>query len=213
MKTKISLLLITALCFVSAKTPAADKSKDPFHGKVFPPEVIMHFAAKIDLTDEQREFIMTEVKSAQEATRKDQQQLEVEMQKMGRIMGKAISGEEESERQIKRVLTAENAVKIAQWKLYIRLKNQLTREQKTQLAKLTHNFDPKSIGPSEELKQRLGKKIEQLKKGMQEMAQLGISGEKIAEITKAFQPLISARKYKEAEAVLDRALKKLDDPF
>ncbi|MGB0583129.1 MAG: hypothetical protein ACPGVU_25885 [Limisphaerales bacterium] len=74
-------------------------------------------------------------------------------------------------------------------------------------------FDPKKIGPSPALRKRLQDKMAKVRKGMQEMAELGVSPESISEMLKGLNGLFEQHKYEEAEALIDKALKKLDDPF
>ncbi|MBG89250.1 MAG: hypothetical protein CMO80_20470 [Verrucomicrobiales bacterium] len=207
MKTKATLLafLLAAplWCIAASSYPE----------QVFQPEIVIYFGDKIGLTDEQREFIVSEVTTAKDSAREDKYRLNVEMAKLRRLLDKTITGEEEAEKQIKRLFEVENALKMANLKLLIRVKNQLSVEQRKQLRELMKDFNPKKIGPSEEVEKRLQAKIEKLKKGMREMVEIGVNPENISKVTAKFQPLINAAKYKEAEEVLDQAIKMLDDPF
>jgi Spy/CpxP family protein refolding chaperone len=213
MKTTF-LLVIAAGVTIGTLGAASRSSEDPLKTVLFPPEMVLHFAQQIELSDEQREFIVSELQAAEQASKETKARLETEKRKFVRLMQKTISGEEETLEALKRMLKHDNDFKVVQYRAYVRIKNNLTAKQRGQLAKLRRTFDPKKAGPSEELRQRLHGKVEKLKKGMQELADLGVSPEGVQILMQEFQPLISAHKFKEAEALLDKALKKLaDDPF
>jgi len=212
MKTPLTVLAGCLAC-VFTVSAAQTRPADPIESNLFPPEMILHFGKQIGLSDEQREFIVAETRAAQEAVREPRERLENEKRRFGRLLEKSISGEEETVEVLKRLLQYDGEVKLIHYRAMVRIKNRLSAEQRKKLAELRKDFDPSRAGPTEAFQKRLHAKIEKIKKGMEELADIGISPEPIAELMKGLQPLLNLGKYDEAEALLDQAIKKLDDPF
>lgn len=216
MKTNMKQLLSSAFALILGigASAAADKPPvDPLRDVLFPPQLILHFGKKIGLSDHQRDFIVSEIRAAEELPQDHKGLLESAKAKLVRIMKKTIIGEEEATEALRGLLMHENELKVMQYRMFARLKNHLTAEQRGQLRKLKRNFDPKKAGPSKELRKRLQLKMEKLKQGMQELAGLGVSPEPIQKMIEDFHRLFAAWSFAKAEAVLDKAIKKLDDPF
>lgn len=209
MKNIIASLLLSLLVAQAADTP----KKNRFPGQIFSPDVVMHFSKQLELSDEQLKFIHREIDEAKAKADEHQQQLVVETFKLNRLVEKSVTGEDEAITQMKRVIEHEVKLKLIQWRMIVRVKNQLTGEQRKKLADLTKDFDTKGVGPSREQRMRLDDKIAKVKKGMQELADLGVSPEPIAKILDGLGALFRRQKYDEAEALIDQAIKKLKDPF
>ena len=205
----LAVLLATILDVHSADR----SSNDPIEAALTSPEIILHFGKQIGLSDEQREFITAEAKMAQESVKEPREQLENEKRKFARLLQKTITGEEETVEILERLLKYDSAVKLIHYRALVRIKNNLSATQRSKLAELKKGFDPKKAGPTADFQKRLQAKIEKIKKGMQELADIGVSPEAVAKMVQGLQPLLNLGKYREAEALLDQAIKKLDDPF
>jgi Spy/CpxP family protein refolding chaperone len=109
---------------------------DPLGGAFFSPEVVMRYQQQIGLTAEQRTAIVAAISAAQPRFVEAQWQLEPETAALGQLLQGARVDEAAVLQQIDRVLDIERQIKRIQIEMLLRIKNQLTEEQQTQLARL-----------------------------------------------------------------------------
>ena len=117
---------------VAIETHRFDALTDAF----FSPEVVMRFQQQIGLTAEQRTAIVAAISAAQPRFVEAQWQLEPETAALGELLQGARVNEAAVLQQIDRVLDIERQIKRIQIEMLLRIKNQLTEEQQTQLARL-----------------------------------------------------------------------------
>jgi len=111
---------------------------DPFAESLFPPELVMQNQEAINLTDEQTRLLKTELRQAQTKFTELQWQLEDQVEKMVTLVKQPHPDEQQVLAQLDKVLNAEREVKREQVALLIRIKNNLTPEQQSQLMAIKH---------------------------------------------------------------------------
>src|SRR5208337_5326477 len=127
MKTIIVALL---LCSPLA---AQQPPEDPLRDVLFPPEAVMQHQQAVGLSDEQRNKLKDEVRQAQLKFTGLQWTLQDEMERLVTLLKQSTVDEKQAAAQLEKVLTAEREIKRAQLMLLIRIKNELTLAQQTQL--------------------------------------------------------------------------------
>ena len=196
------------------KPPQPPKARppDPIGDNLFPPDLIMRCADQIGLTDEQKDSIKSQMEKAQPRFKDLQQKLEQEAQAMGEILKQEHPDADEAVAQFDKVLDAEREVKRVHITLLVALKNLLTPEQQAQLRELRKKFpDGKGPKPGGDVPQAIQMKMMNVQRQAQELAKEGRDVAAVREAMGRFEPLIRERKFAEAEAVLDEALKVLGE--
>jgi TonB-dependent SusC/RagA subfamily outer membrane receptor len=121
-----------------AATPAlaAQAPDDPLARYLFPPELVMAHQQAIGLTDPQRLTIQTAIKDAQLKLVDLQFKMSQEVEKLQKLIQGVSVDQAKVLEQADHLLTLEREVKHAQLTLMIKIKNTLTEQQQTALAKL-----------------------------------------------------------------------------
>jgi Spy/CpxP family protein refolding chaperone len=122
----LALLLLVPL---SAQQPP----DDPLRDVLFPPEVVMQHQQAIGLSDEQKNNLKMDVRQAQLKFTELQWTLQDEMERLASLLKQSKVDEKQASSQLDKVLAAEREIKRAQLMLLIRIKNNLTPAQQTQL--------------------------------------------------------------------------------
>jgi Spy/CpxP family protein refolding chaperone len=130
MKPMILTLLLYS--FLAAQQPA----EDPLRDTLFPPEVVMQHQQAVGLSDEQKNNLKVEVRQAQLKFTELQWTLQDEMERLVSLLKHPKVDEKQAASQLEKVLGAEREIKRAQLMLLIRIKNNLTPAQQTQLREL-----------------------------------------------------------------------------
>ena len=113
----------------------------------FPPELVMMHQAAINLSPPQRSAIQDAVKEAQGKFVDAQFKVSTEVERLKDLLEASPTDEARVLEQIDRVLTLEREVKRAQLSLMIRIKNQLSEQQKMTLAKLRLDGGAEAVSP------------------------------------------------------------------
>lgn len=129
-----SALALLAFCIVSATAQAQAPAKDdPFNKYFYPPELVMSHQSEIGLSDEQRKSLRTEVQAAQATFTDIQWKVADEAEGLTRLLARTTVDEAAVLAQVEKILTLEHALKRAQVKFMVRVKNLLSAEQQTKL--------------------------------------------------------------------------------
>ena len=135
MKSKIFLLC--ALLLLACKPAAAQqKPSDPLGDSFFAPELVIQNQNAIGLTDDQKNFIKTEMRRVQTQATELQWQLQDEMEKMILLVKQDQVDEQQVMGELEKVLNIEREIKRMQFALIIRIKNKLTPEQQARLREI-----------------------------------------------------------------------------
>ena len=125
----LTLLLFTPLA-------AQQPPEDPLRDFLFPPEAVMQHQQAVGLSDEQKNSLKVEVRQAQLKFTELQWTLQDEMERLVSLLKQSKVDEKQAASQLDKVLAAEHDIKRAQLMLLIRIKNNLTAAQRTQLREL-----------------------------------------------------------------------------
>ncbi len=130
--TSLFVLAVASLGMVRAQTPP----DDPFRDVLFPPELVMQNQQALGLTDEQKNYLKSELMQAQKNFTEQQWKLQSEMERLVMMAKQSTVDERQTLAQLDNVLAAEREIKHTQIALLIRIKNHLKPEQQAQLRQL-----------------------------------------------------------------------------
>jgi Spy/CpxP family protein refolding chaperone len=145
MKTIIAIVFVGLLVIASVVTgqepqrppqPPHPPNPDPLAHLMFPPEMIMGHARELNLTDEQKAFLRSEVQKATVTFQDLQWKLQDQMEALHDTMKSTSVNEQQALAQLDKVLDIERDIKRLHIALAVRLKNRLTPEQQEQLHKM-----------------------------------------------------------------------------
>src|SRR5258708_17279752 len=106
---------------------------DPLADAMFPPELIMQHTRELNLTDEQKTFMRTEINRATTRFNELQWQAQDLMEALHATMKENTVNEQLALQQLDKVLDTEREIKRLHFGLAIAIKNKLTVEQQTKL--------------------------------------------------------------------------------
>jgi Spy/CpxP family protein refolding chaperone len=120
---------------------------DPLAHLMFPPEMIMSHARQLNLTDEQKAFMRSEIQKSTASFQELQWKLQDQMELLHESMKSTSVNEQQALAQLDKVLEIEREIKRLHIGLAVRLKNRLTPEQQEQLHKMRMEHHPGMPGP------------------------------------------------------------------
>jgi Spy/CpxP family protein refolding chaperone len=115
---------------------------DPLAPLMFPPDMIMAHARELNLTDEQKTFMRSEIQKAMPTFQDLQWKLQDQMELLQEMMKSSSANEQQVLGQLDKVLDIEREMKRLHIGLAVRLKNRLTPEQQDQLHKMRIDHHP-----------------------------------------------------------------------
>lgn len=133
------LLLIG--CVVWAQQPPQPNA-DPLGEHLFPPELVMQFQQAIELSEEQKNLIKTEVQKAQTRFTELQWQMQKEVETMISLVKEPKIDERQVQTQLDKILGLEREIKLTQFTMVVRIKNSLTPEQQARLREIKNRLRP-----------------------------------------------------------------------
>jgi Spy/CpxP family protein refolding chaperone len=116
--------------------PHPPPPQDPLAHLMFPPDMILNHASQLNLTDEQKTFMRSEVQKATASFQDLQWKLQDQMQLLHETMKSPSVNEQQALAQLDKVLDIEREIKRLHIGLAVRLKNRLTPEQQEQLHRM-----------------------------------------------------------------------------
>jgi Spy/CpxP family protein refolding chaperone len=122
--------------------PMPPPNPDPLAHLMFPPDMILGHARQLNLTDEQKEFMRSEVQKTTTAFQGLQWKLQDQMELLQETMKSTSVNEQQALAQLDKVLDIEREIKRLHIGLAVRLKNRLTPEQQDQLHKMRMEHHP-----------------------------------------------------------------------
>ncbi len=108
---------------------AQESAEKALEQLVFPPELVMKNAQRLNLTDAQRDDITHAIQQAQSRTVELQWKLQREVEGLMQLLQATRPDESAVLAQVDRVLALEREVKRAHMQMLVRIKGTLTREQ------------------------------------------------------------------------------------
>lgn len=115
--------------------PHPPPNHDPLAHLLFPPDMIMGHARQLNLTEEQKQFMRSEIQKTTATFQDLQWKLQDQMELLQETMKSTSVSEQQALAQLDKVLDIEREIKRLHIKLAVRLKNRLTPEQQEQLHK------------------------------------------------------------------------------
>ena len=115
---------------------AQDPTPDLLERFLVRPDLIMRHQRALQLTEEQREFMIEEVQRAQSEFTSLQWKLQGAVEKLATLMREPATNDDELLVQLDQVLDLERKIKRAQLILAVRIKRKLTKEQVFRLERL-----------------------------------------------------------------------------
>ena len=122
--------------------PHPPPNPDPLAHLMFPPDMIMAHARQLNLTDEQRTFMRSEIQKTTASFQDLQWKLQDQMELLQETMKSTSVNEQQALAQLDKVLDIEREIKRLHIALAVRLKNRLTPEQQDQLHKMRMDHHP-----------------------------------------------------------------------
>ena len=145
MKRTIAIIFVAAFLLATAviaqepvhpPQPPHPPNPDPLAHLMFPPDMILNHARELNLTDEQKAFMRSEVQKATVSFQDLQWKLQDQMEALHQTMKSTTVNEQQALTQLDQVLEVEREIKRLHIGLAVRLKNRLTPEQQDQLHKM-----------------------------------------------------------------------------
>jgi len=109
---------------------------DPLAHLMFPPDMILGHARQLNLTDDQKTFMRSEIQKTTASFQELQWKLQDQMELLQETMKSNVVNEQQALAQLDKVLEFEREIKRLHIGLAVRLKNRLTPEQQDQLQKM-----------------------------------------------------------------------------
>src|SRR5215510_3646613 len=118
------------------QSPHPPPNPDPLAHLMFPPDMIMGHARQLNLTEEQKAFMRSEIQKTTVSFQELQWKLQDQMELLQETMKSSSVNEQQVLAQLDKVLEVEREIKRLHIGLAVRLKNRLTPEQQEQLNKM-----------------------------------------------------------------------------
>lgn len=126
--------------------PHPPPNPDPLAHLLFPPDMILNHARQLNLTEEQKQFMRSEIQKSTAAFQDLQWKLQDQMDLLHETMKSPSVNEQQALAQLDKVLEIEREIKRLHIGLAVRLKNRLTPEQQEQLHKWRMEHQPPRPG-------------------------------------------------------------------
>ena len=127
--------------------PHPPPNPDPLAHLMFPPDMIMAHVRELNLTEEQKQFMRSEIQKTTVAFQDLQWKLQDQMELLQETMKSTSVNEQQALAQLDKVLDIEREIKRLHIGLAVRLKNRLTPEQQDQLHKMRMDHHPGMPAP------------------------------------------------------------------
>lgn len=202
MNTRPLLIAIAALTtsLLHAQSPI-----DPIGGNLFPPDFIMANADAINLTDQQRQALRDTVEKNQERFSGLHQALKQEADALGKLLAQPASTEAAVLAQFDKLQDREREIKRAQLALILGLRGKLTDGQRVKLTEL------RAKNPGQQPPPQFAAKMERIKAGIARWQSEGRDPSPIGRMMQQFEPLMRSGQIEPANALLDQAIKALEN--
>ncbi len=207
---KLKAVVLCVLWSVAGHVFAEQRpAVDPLTESLFAPELVMQHQSEIAFTVDQRNALTDRIEKARTRLGELQQRLEREVEDLAALVKKDRVDEQAVLDELDKVLNQERELKRAHMKLVVGIKNNLTSEQQAKLREIRSKIAAGQIRSPEEVQRVLEGKLQKVQTGVQDWQNAGRDPGTVAEIMQEFEPLTKAGRHNEAEGVLDRALKLL----
>ncbi len=201
MKPKTHKLALVILAAWSGVALAQRPADDPVHALLPPPEVLIQHRAQIGLSDEQIEKIGAHLENLGPTAQPHETKRKDALARLTQLLAAEQIDEEAAQKQLDRVLAAERELRQLHVQTLIRIRNELTADQRRAVAEIRQ-----ALLPGKEVERRLQAKIAQIEKEVQKRAEAGQPPFEAVQLMQKFPELMKNGQVREAEALLDRVL-------
>lgn len=203
------LLLVAAIVGCAAANTLGQAPEQPptkqIEELLIRPDVVFRHRDKLGVSDEQWERIRATIEEAGSVAESLQAKTNQAMGKLAELLSSDSVAEEAALEQLDQVLAAEKEQKRLHMKIMVRLRNELTAEQRKVAEQLQ-----RSEYPAEGREQRLKDKITRIQDAMQARARAGQRPTEVIAQMQKFPELMQAGQVNEGEALLDRVMEMLE---
>ena len=199
MKWQFALCCVAVLAMCIAVAPGDEPGGAALHNLLIPTELLMRHRAEIGLTDRQVADIRAHVERDGRRMQAAQNRANQAMGRLAELLSAAKVDEQAALKQLDEVLAIEKDQKRLHLQIMIRIRNELTGEQRRIAAKI------RSRGESEAgIKQRLTAKLGRIETEVQSRSKAGRPPFDVVGLMQKFPELMQNGQVAEAEALLDR---------
>jgi Spy/CpxP family protein refolding chaperone len=205
MKTKqlftVAMVAISAflLCSVSAD------EEEHFSQILISPQFIMEHAEGIGFTAEQKAAVRAAAEEAHSQSKEKMVAVNESRASLKQTLESESIDETAALTKLETILNAESAVKRVQLKLLVQVNNLLSPQQRSALRSAQQK-----TAWSVSTRERLEKKLEKVRVAVMAQSETGSPPFAVSELMTQFPKLMQTGKHKEAEAILDEALQRLN---
>ena len=212
MKQRLPLAILCAVVTLAVQFARADEARPVRLEQVMlNPQVVMHHAQELGLDETQQQAIRDEMQKAWEKVGGLEKGLQKEVAALHELLQQSSTDEQKALAQLDKVLDAERQIKRAHLSLSLAIRGKLTAEQQAKVRDIQQKFAAQDHGqpggPPDAMKQ----KMQRLSALMDRAHQDGRDMSAVKPLMEELSPLMHQGKFKEAEPIIDRVLKMLDE--
>lgn len=207
-----SKLFCFSLILLFSTEPGRAESGDPLSDNTFPPEILLFYQSEIGLADDVRNALIAQIQKTAERISELDRIRKKEADALADLLKENSVDEQTALAQLDNLLDRERDIKRAHLSLVLGMKNKLSPEQQAKLLEIKNKISGGQLLSPQELQRQLQEKVQKVQEGVQQWQNDNRDPEPIGKIMEEFEPLMKEGKHKEAEALLDRALKRLSEP-
>jgi Spy/CpxP family protein refolding chaperone len=200
-------LIVITLATLGADQPQTQQPRDPFREIMVPPELLLLNQQELGITPEQRDAIRALLEKFQSKIESSDKETRRELASIEELLQKNEFGESDAAARVEKFLEREKENKKLQWSLMLSIRKVLTVEQREKVKKFRD--DPTKLKPN--FAERFQSKIQKIQDGVQALVDSGVDPSEIGDLMSGFEPLMKEAKFKEAESLLDQALKRIEE--
>jgi Spy/CpxP family protein refolding chaperone len=209
---RLSIPFLSMLLAVSLRAGAAEPARPVrLEGVLFNPELVLRHGLELGLDQAQMEAIHEVMQKAQENFATLQGNLQREVIALNEFLQQTSPDEKKALAQLDKVLDAEREIKRAHLSLVLSIRGKLTPDQQARVRdmqqKLIAEDRDRSPGPQQAMKD----KLQRFQSGVRRWRDEGRDMSALQPIMEELGPLMQQGKLKEAEPIVDRGLKVLEE--
>ncbi|MDG2382310.1 MAG: periplasmic heavy metal sensor [Pirellulaceae bacterium] len=191
------LLCITLATFVLGLAVSRSGGQEKIERFFLPPDLLIQHKQQLDLTASQLNAIKTQLEQAGSDFRMHAQNSEAASRKMAQLLKADVVNEEAVLNQLDAILAIEKSEKQLRLQVMIRLRNQLTAEQRKKAFTLKTSYDAQST------KQRLSDQLTQIGSTLTNLSRAGRHFPKLQAKLQQVSNLIQSDRLGEAKSLLE----------
>lgn len=207
------IAILLAITLPSPSIAQSELARESIQQQLFPPDLIIREASLLQLTDAQRDALMSLVKETKKAMGEIRAKTEEATAKLGSALSESTVKESAALEQLNAVLEIEKEMKQRQFSMLIRAKNLLTPEQQEKLRQVPRKtLKGTDIRPMVDVREELDARMRKVQAGAERWRKEGRDPAPILDLIRVFGEQMQANKLSEAKDTLNRAIERLNEP-